>query len=251
MSEQREVAAGSGSAVKRIVVIGGSSGIGLRVAELAAGGGADIVIAGRDPGRLDAAVDGLRAHGTAVEGVRLDAHDPDQRESFFATLGPFDHLVSTIGAPMGGGFLSAPAAEIRRTIESKFFANLAIARLAAPLIRDGGSLTFTSGTGGRAQDAAGSYVGNLAIHALVEGLAVELAPRARVNAVAPTWTPTPLWKDVPEAELAATKARFASAIPLGRTATIDELADAYLFLIHNTFITGQQIAVDGGIMLGG
>lgn len=152
---------------------------------------------------------------------------------------------------MGGGFLSAPAAEIRRTIESKFFANLAIARLAAPLIRAGGSLTFTSGTGGRAQDAAGSYVGNLAIHALVEGLAVELAPRARVNAVAPTWTPTPLWKDVPEAELAATKVRFASAIPLGRTATIDELADAYLFLIHNTFIIGQQIAVDGGIMLGG
>ncbi|MCX4909025.1 SDR family oxidoreductase [Streptomyces sp. NBC_00878] len=95
-----------------------------------------------------------------------------------------------------------------------------------------------------------TVVGNLAVHALVERLAVELAPRARANAVAPTWTDTPLWAELPDAERAATKRHFAETIPLGRTATIDELAGAYLFLITNDFVTGQQLAVDGGIMLG-
>ncbi len=234
----------------RVVVIGGTSGIGLRVAALAAAEGAELLIAGRDEQRLGGAIESLTAQGATVQGWVVDAHDDTALAAFFSTLEPFDHLVSTIGTPMGGGFLSAPLAEIRRTIESKFFANLTIARLAAPLVRDGGSLTFTSGTGGRAQNAAGSYVGNLAIHALVEGLAVELAPRVRVNAVAPTWTDTPLSAGLPEAERAATKADFSRTIPLGRTATIDELADVYVFLMGNGFVTGQQIAVDGGIMLG-
>jgi len=232
-----------------VVVIGGSSGIGLRVAEFAAEQGARVLIAGRDQSRLDAAASRLEATAQ-VETARVDAHDEASLATFFAKRAPFDHLVSTIGSPMAGGFLSARLSEIRRTVESKFFANVVIARLAAPLLRSGGSLTFTSGTGGRAQGAAGSYVGNLAIAALVEGLAVELAPAARANAVAPTWTPTPLWDDVPVAERSATAAHFARTIPLGRTATIDEIAAAYLFLMGNSFITGQQIAVDGGIMLG-
>lgn len=233
-----------------IVVIGGSSGIGLRVAELAAAAGARLVIGGRDRTRLDAAASSLRASGTEVAAVAVDAHDETSLKRFFAEVPALDHLVSMIGEPMGGGFLSAPLAQIRHTVESKFFANLHIARLAAPKLNAGGSLTFTSGTGGRAQDAAGSYVGNLAVHALVEGLAVELAPRARANAVAPTWTDTPLWADLPAAQRAETKAHFAETIPLGRTATIDEVAGAYLFLMGNGFVTGQQIAVDGGIMLG-
>lgn len=233
-----------------LVVVGGSSGIGLRVAEHAARDGADILLGGRDHARLEAAVSKLRAMGAAVDAMPVDAHDDRSLASFFDWLPACDHVVSTIGAPMGGGFLTAPLSEIRRTVESKFFANLSIARLAAPKLREGGSLTFTSGTGGRAQDAAGSYVGNLAIHALVEGLAAELAPRARANAVAPTWTDTPLWASLAPDERAATKARFSDTIPLRRTATLDELADAYLFLICNDFVTGQQIAVDGGIMLG-
>jgi NAD(P)-dependent dehydrogenase (short-subunit alcohol dehydrogenase family) len=233
-----------------VVVIGGSSGIGLRVAELAAQAGASVVIGGRDEGRLEAAEDRLSGEGGSVSAIRVDAHDGTSLDAFFDETPVFSHLVSMIGSPMGGGFLSAPLSEIRRTVESKFFANLMIARLAAPRVRAGGSLTFTSGTGGRAQDAAGSYVGNLAIHALVEGLAVELAPRVRVNAVAPTWTDTPLWADVPAAEREATKARFGEVIPLGRTATVDELAAAYLFLMTDGFVTGQQLAVDGGIMLG-
>jgi NAD(P)-dependent dehydrogenase (short-subunit alcohol dehydrogenase family) len=208
------------------------------------------LIVGRDTGRLQAAQADLQARGATVGIHQADAHDHTALASLFDELPAFDHLVSMIGDVMGGGFIGADIAVIRHVIESKFFTNLRIGQLAATKVREGGSLVFTSGTGGRAQDACASYVGNLGINALVEGLAVELAPKARVNAVSPTWTVTPFWRDVPPAQVEATRAHFEQVIPLKRTARIDELASAYLFLMNNGFVTGQHIAVDGGIMLG-
>lgn len=233
-----------------LVVIGGSSGIGLRVAEMAADAGANLIIIGRNEQRLAAAQERLQAHGVAVSTHAVDVHDHAALEALITALPSFNHLVSMVGDVMGGGFLTAPMATLRHVMESKFFTNVRIGQLAATKLLSGGSLVFTSGTGGRAQDACASYVGNLGINALVEGLAVEMAPDVRVNAVSPTWTVTPFWREMPAEQLAATRQRFADAIPLGRTATLDELAQTYLFLLQNDFITGQHIAVDGGIMLG-
>lgn len=233
-----------------VVIIGGSSGIGLRVAELAAQAGARLIIAGRNPARLAAASSRLKALGADVDSHQLDAHDHAALATWFNALPDFHHLVSMVGDVMGGGFLQAEMAEIRRVMESKFFTNVRIGQLAASKLNQGGSMVFTSGTGGRAQHACASYVGNLGINALVQGLAVELAPQARVNAVSPTWTLTPFWRDMPAAQLTQIKTRFEHDIPLQRLASIDELASAYLFLLQNDFITGQHIAVDGGIMLG-
>ncbi|WP_437883915.1 SDR family oxidoreductase [Pseudomonas sp. LRF_L74] len=235
---------------KTLVIIGGSSGIGLRVAQLAAAEGAELIVLGRNAQRLEQARADLVSAGATVHVHAVDAHDHVRLEVLFTELPAFDHLVSMVGDVMGGGFVAASMSEIRRVMESKFFTNVRIGQLAAGKLREGGSLVFTSGTGGRAQNACASYVGNLGINALVEGLAVELAPRVRVNAVSPTWTVTPFWRDQPAQQVEATRQRFAEAIPLGRTAQIDELARAYLFLIGNGFITGQHIAVDGGIMLG-
>jgi len=234
---------------KTLIVIGGSSGIGLCVARQAAQAGARLILAGRDSGRLLAAAESLAADGHAVETRQLDAHDHSALERFFAELPPFDHLVSMVGDVMGGGFLGADMAVIRHVIESKFFTNVRIGQLAAARVRDGGSLVFTSGTGGRAQHACASYVGNLGINALVEGLAAELAPRARVNAVSPTWTLTPFWRAMELEQRDATQRHFEQTIPMRRLASVDELAAAYLFLMQNDFITGQHLAVDGGIML--
>ncbi|WP_159877689.1 SDR family oxidoreductase [Aquitalea denitrificans] len=233
-----------------IVIIGGSSGIGLRIAELAAAEGARIIIAGRNTERLAAAQSRLQQLGAAVSSHQVDAHDHQALEQWFATLPDFNHLVSMVGDVMGGGFLQADMTEIRRVMESKFFTNIRIGQLAAGKLLKGGSLLFTSGTGGRAQHACASYVGNLGINALVQGLAAELAPRARVNAVSPTWTLTPFWRDMPPEQRDQIKVRFEHDIPLQRLATIDELATSYLFLLQNDFITGQHVAVDGGIMLG-
>lgn len=235
---------------RKVAIIGGSSGIGFRVAERAAAQGAELILLGRTQFRLQEAQQRLQSQGAKTEIVVVDAHDHAALEAVFAGLPAIDHLVSMIGDVMGGGFLSASMATIRHVMESKFFTNVKIGQLAAATLNPGGSLIYTSGTGGRAQDACASYVGNLGINALVEGLAVEMAPNRRVNAVSPTWTVTPFWRDVPAEQVAATQQRFSHAIPLKRTADIDELAQAYLFLMKNSFITGQHIAVDGGIMLG-
>jgi NAD(P)-dependent dehydrogenase (short-subunit alcohol dehydrogenase family) len=237
-------------AEKTIVVIGGSSGIGARVAQLAAQQGAHLILVGRNPQRLQQAQTELARLDPHVEVIQADAHDTAQLESLFAGLQPFDHLVSMVGDVMGGGFLGADMAVIRQVIESKFFTNVRIGQLAAGKLKPNGSLVFTSGTGGRAQGACASYVGNLGINARVEGLAVELAPHARVNAVSPTWTLTPFWRDMPAEQRDGIKAHFEQTIPLKRLASIEELAMSYIFLMQNGFITGQHIAVDGGIMLG-
>jgi NAD(P)-dependent dehydrogenase (short-subunit alcohol dehydrogenase family) len=236
-------------ASQTLLVIGGTSGFGFQVAVQAAQAGASLVITGRNPQKLAAAIQQLQAGGTPVSGHVVDAADADGLRSFFESIEPFDHLVSLAGGFMGGGFLEAPVEVIRKAIEEKFFANLAIARLAAPRVRAGGSLVFTAGAGGRPHTASGAIIGNDAIRTLVQGLAVELAPRVRVNAVAPTWTRTPLWRGMSAEQVDATDKQFSSMIPLRRTAKIEEVAAAYIFLMQNTFVTGQTINVDGGLTL--
>ena len=234
---------------KQIIIIGGSSGIGFKIAEMAAEHGAILILVGRNSQRLEKAEEEL-SKKTTVSSYLLDAHNHNSLEHFFNSVGTFDHIISMVGDVMGGGFVNAEMETIRRVMESKFFTNVYIGQLAAKKISKGGSMVFTSGTGGRAQHACASYVGNLGINALVEGLAAELAPNVRVNAVSPTWTLTPFWRDVPASQVESTQKHFAEVIPLKRTASIDEIASAYIFLMSNGFITGQHLAVDGGIMLG-
>jgi NAD(P)-dependent dehydrogenase (short-subunit alcohol dehydrogenase family) len=231
----------------RVVVIGGSSGIGRGVAEQALARGADVVIAGRDEAKLARIGKLIGSASTAV----LDAHDDGEIERFFARLGSVDHVVSLVGDSMVGGFLRTSPATMRHVLDSKFWANWMIGRGAASVLRPGGSAVFTAGTGGRADEISASYVANLAITALVQGLAVELAPDVRVNAVAPTFMgrATAFWREVPAEELAQQQAGFSESVPLGRTGTVSEVASAYLYLMGNSFVTGQVLAVDGGVML--
>jgi NAD(P)-dependent dehydrogenase (short-subunit alcohol dehydrogenase family) len=233
---------------RAVVVIGGGSGIGREVARRAAAEGARVTIVGRDRTRLEAAA---RELGQEVDSVALDAHDEAAVQRFFYGLDSVDHVVSMVGDSMSGGFLDTAAETMRKVLHSKFWSNWVIGRSAAARVREGGSLTFTSGTGGRPHEISATYVANLGIGALVEGLAAELAPRVRVNAVAPTFmgTATSFWRDVPAAELRAAEADFAAGVPLGRLGTIPEVASTYLALITNGFITGQTVAVDGGVML--
>jgi NAD(P)-dependent dehydrogenase (short-subunit alcohol dehydrogenase family) len=233
---------------KIVVVIGGSSGIGYEIARQTSVLGAQLTIVGRDQAKLAAAADKL---GGTVNTAVLDAHDEAALAKFFSKSMAVDHLVSMVGDSMAGGFLTTTPDVMRHVLHSKFWTNWMIARHAAPKLRDGASITFTSGTGGRAQDISASYVANLGVGALVQGLASELAPRARVNAVAPTFmgTGTAFWKDMPPQELEKAAAGFSESVPLKRLATVEEVASAYVYLMRNDFITGQVLAVDGGVML--
>jgi NAD(P)-dependent dehydrogenase (short-subunit alcohol dehydrogenase family) len=240
---------GNALAGQAVLVIGGSSGIGHEVAGQAISLGAQVIIAARNPSRLALAAE--RLHG-AVRTVVVDAHEEAQVARTFSDIGALDHVVSMVGDSMSGGFLTTDLETMRHVLHSKFWSNWIIGRHAAGAIRAGGSMTFTSGTGGSPHEISASYVANLGICALVQGLAYELAPRVRVNAVAPTFMggATSFWKDIPADGLEQAQAEFAETVPLKRTATPEQVASAYIHLIGNDFITGQVLPVDGGVMLG-
>lgn len=231
-----------------VLVVGGSSGIGHEVARQAAEEGARLIIAGRNPAKLGGAAERLNG---AVQTVAMNAHDEAELESAFSDLDTLDHVVSMVGDSMAGGFLTTDLETMRHVLHSKFWSNWIIGRNAAGGIRDGGSMTFTSGTGARPHEASATYVANLGVSALVQGLAYELAPRVRVNAVAPTFMgrATSFWRGMPANELEQAQARFAETVPLRRLGTPEQVASAYIHLITNNFITGQVLSVDGGVML--
>jgi NAD(P)-dependent dehydrogenase (short-subunit alcohol dehydrogenase family) len=230
----------------KVVVIGGSSGIGLAIARQARAQGASLVIVGRDPVKLSTAASEL---GGDVQGIVGDAHDHAALEKLIAALREHDHLVSMIGDTMAGGFLRTPLDTMRHVLHSKFWTNLLIARFAVPLVRDGGSMTFTSGSGVRAQDAAASYVANGALAAMAQGMGSELGPRVRVNVVAPAFMDTALWRAKPREDIDARIRSYSQVNPLGRLGTPEEVASAYIFLMTNTYMTGQVLQIDGGMML--
>jgi len=234
---------------RKVTILGGTSGFGLAVAKAAAAEGAELFLGGRDAAKLARVLADFQGAGVTAAGQALNAADPASLAAFLETMGETDHFVSMAGGAMGGGFLANSVEAVRHAIEEKFFVNLAIAKAAVPYLRAGGSLVFTAGSGGRPDNASGAIVGNDAIGSLVRGLALETAPRLRVNAVAPTWTVTPLWRAVGAEDLEATRAHMASVIPLGRTAEPEEVAQAYLFAMSCGFLTGQVLRVDGGISL--
>ncbi|WP_461215186.1 SDR family oxidoreductase [Lacticaseibacillus sp. GG6-2] len=227
----------------RILIIGGTSGFGAAVAIAAAKQAAHVHVVGQDPVKLHAF---LEAH-PGIAGSTLDATNGAALRNYFARHDAYTHLVSMLGGGMSGGFLNSDLAEIRAAVEAKFFANLQLAQIAASHVTT--SLTFTSGSGGRPADASGAIVGNQALNTMVQGLAVELAPDKRVNAVAPTWTPTELWRDLSAEARTAQESAFAQGIPLKRVASVDEVASGYLYLMQNNFITGQILHIDGGVDL--
>ena len=231
---------------KKVVIIGGSSGIGLAIARQARAEGASLVIVGRDPVKVSNAASML---GGNAQGVVGDAHDQSALEEFIAALPEFDHLVSMIGDTMAGGYLHTSLDTMRHVLHSKFWTNLLIARFAAPLVRDGGSMTFTSGSGVRAQEAAASYVANQALAAMAQGLGSELGPRVRVNVVAPAFMDTALWRAKPREDIDARIHSYSQINPLARLGTPEEVASAYIFLMVNTYTTGQVLQIDGGMML--
>jgi NAD(P)-dependent dehydrogenase (short-subunit alcohol dehydrogenase family) len=233
---------------KRVVVLGGTSGIGLAVAEAVAQAGAVPVVASSNPGRVEAALARLSA-GAVGQAVNL--LDEGAVRDFFARTGPFDHLVYTAGESLQlGSLASMSLAQARQFFELRYWGAMTAAKYGAPSIRPGGSIVFTSGIAGARPQSGWALGASIcsAMEGLTRALAVELAP-IRVNIVSPGFVRTPLWSNIPAAERDAMYAAVGEKLPVGRVGETTDLAEAYLFLMRQDFATGQRFVLDGGGVL--
>jgi NAD(P)-dependent dehydrogenase (short-subunit alcohol dehydrogenase family) len=234
---------------KRVLIFGGTAGIGFATAKAARLLEAEVIVVGRNSREFPEV---LRDLGAGARAEQLDATQPEQVAALFLRLGGLDHLVLSVSAgPAGAGPIRTLELEtLRAGFEGKFWPFVIALRAAIPQIRPGGSITFVSAASAGAPlvGTAGFAAINGAINAMVPGLAVELAP-VRVNAVAPGLVDTRFWSALPERERAATLKQYASATPLGRNASPGDVAQAILSIVTNSFVTGVVLCVDGGLTL--
>jgi NAD(P)-dependent dehydrogenase (short-subunit alcohol dehydrogenase family) len=232
----------------RVVIIGGTSGIGLATAHAAIAEGADVVIASSRQSSVDAALGELGARAT---GSALDVLDRDAVLAFFERIGGFDHLVYTAGEslslmPVDGMDLD----RARGFFRIRFFGALNAVSIAAKRIRPGGSVTLTSGSArtrpGSGWAVASSLCG--ATTSLAGALAVELAP-VRVNVVEPGIIRSPLWSGMSAEAQQAMYEEQAALLPAGRVGEVDDVARAFVYSMTQPFMTGASIPVDGGALL--
>jgi NAD(P)-dependent dehydrogenase (short-subunit alcohol dehydrogenase family) len=246
--QDRSIRIESGLQDKRIVVLGGSSGIGLEVAKLVVEQEGEVVIASSNAERVKQAVTSL---GVKTEGHTLDLTDERAIQTFFKQLGSFDHLVFTAGDTLQLGELAVvDLKKARRAFELRYWAALAAAKYGSAHIRAGGSIVLTTGIAGQ-RPRKGWVIGASVcgtVEALTRALAVELAP-VRVNAVSPGLVRTNLWQNMQEHEREGMYESVGKTLLVGRVGEASDIARAYLFLVQEGFSTGQIVVVDGGTLL--
>ena len=228
-----------------VVVIGGSSGIGLETARLARGKGAAIILTARDPDRLHRA--GLEL-GASIGA--FDATDFDRLGRFFDALPtPIDHLLVT-----GPGPWHAPAEcdldTARRHLNAHLLLPLQVAQHAASKVRPGGTLLFMGGVGGRHPAAGLGLIVALtaALPAMTKALALQVAP-VRVNLIAAGFVDMPSSASSPCDRIDERRQYLRSTLPIGRVVGPADIAALAVHLMTNTAITGATFDIDGGQQL--
>jgi NAD(P)-dependent dehydrogenase (short-subunit alcohol dehydrogenase family) len=230
-----------------VVLIGGSSGIGLETARLARAEGAGVVLTGRNAERLEAAAREVSAASTAA----FDAADPDRLTAFLDGLpGPVDHVLVTAGSPYYAPLAEFDFARGQAEVDAHLWLPMRLARAAPTHIRPGGSLVFMGGTGGRRPAAGLALPGTLTVGqpALIANLALEIAP-VRVNLIAAGFVDTPLSASLLGDALDARREQLRATLPIGRVVGPADVAALAVHLMANTALTGATYDIDGGQQL--
>jgi NAD(P)-dependent dehydrogenase (short-subunit alcohol dehydrogenase family) len=233
---------------KRVVCLGGTSGIGYAVAERSAQEGASVVVVSSRQEKVDRAISRLNHD---VEGYAVDLTNEAQVRQLFNDLGQFDHLVFSAGDPLPPA--SLPSMDVdaaRQLFNLRYWGALMAAKYGSGHIKEGGSITLVSGTTGMRPRKGLTIGASLcgATEALTRALAVELAP-LRVNAVCLGFMRTEMWNGIPDAQRNAMFESIANAIPAGRVGEPGDAAETFLYLMREQYSTGQIIVLDGGFVL--
>ena len=232
---------------KRIVIIGGSSGIGYAVAQAALGEGAEVVVGSSQGANVEAAAARL---GDRASGHPVDVRDEANVAAFFDQVGAFDHLVFTAGDWGGRGARTIAETDLARAADLaavRYWGALAAIKHGHRLMPPTGSITLTNGMiAHRPRKGTALSTGMAgAIEHLTRGLAVDLAP-IRVNAVCPGMIRTEVWNSIPEAGREERFRQMTARQPIPRIGEPAEVAEAYLYLMRGGYTTGQVLLVDGG-----
>ena len=227
-----------------VVVIGGSSGIGLETARRAQAEGAEVVITARDANRLERAALELGASRTAA----FDANDTPSLERFFRDLpSPIDHVMLTAGGPSYGTLLEMDPDDVRAAMSDHVVLGLEVARQAAPKMRPGGTLIFMVGTGARrvGHGLGISSAATAAMSPFTAALALELAP-VRVNLIAAGFVDTPLSASLLADHLEDRRNELRATLPIGRVIGPADVAALAVHIMSNTALDGATYDIDGG-----
>jgi NAD(P)-dependent dehydrogenase (short-subunit alcohol dehydrogenase family) len=230
-----------------VVVIGGSAGIGLETARLARAEGAEVIITGRDPDRLQRAGRDVGARDTAA----FDATDVTRLEQFFAGLpNQVDHVLVTAGRPYYARLADMDFAEAHHSLDEHLWLTLHVARHAVGTVRPGGTLLFMTGTGARRPTPGLALAAAMAgaLPALIANLALELAP-VRANVIAAGFVDTPLSAALLGDDLDARRDELRATLPIRRVVEPGDVAALAVHLMVNTALTGATYDIDGGQQL--
>jgi len=232
---------------KKIVIIGGSSGIGFETAKQVIAQGAEVIIASRSKNKLQNAKEQLGARAVAFT---LDTTQEQQVQSFFEKVGQFDHLVVSAAETSSGSFLDTNTTQARQLFENKFWGQYYAAKYGAPKVLPHGSITLFSGVVAYKSMVGSSMLGavNAAVSNLGQTLALELAP-IRVNIISPGIIDTPSRNEMPEETRNHFYATMGNKLPVKRIGRAEDVAQSVLYLLQNSFVTGTVLHVEGGHIL--
>jgi len=232
---------------KKVVIIGGSSGIGLATAKAAASEGAQVVIASRSEEKLRKAAAEIKGK---VESIPVNTLEEASVKALFERTGEFDHLATPGSEAAWGPFLELDLRPAKSGFDSKFWGQYLAAKHGAPKIRPGGSITLFSGAYSQRPGRGASLLSaiNSAVEGLGRALAVELSP-IRVNVISPGLVDTPIYSGMPEEKRKAMYTAVAASNLVKRIGRPDDIAETALYLMTNGYTTGSTLYVEGGIML--
>lgn len=233
---------------KKVVIIGGSSGIGLATAKSVVLKGGNVIVVSSNQNRIDKA---LQEIGSETIGYAIDVTNEIQVKNLFKKIGSFDHLVFTAGENLIlSNVEDITLEDARNYFNIRYWGAFAAVKYAASFINATGSIVLTSGIASNRPNKGWALGASIcaAMEGFTRAMAMELAP-IRVNIVSPGVVKTELWGGMSHADREAMYANIGNALPVKRVGEAEDIAKTFVYLLEQEYGTGQTLIIDGGTSL--